>query len=79
MESNARSPIFSEFGELLAGVVTVRGWSLAMCLVSTTELPMTAFSAEKRFLDNLHAKIDTTSKMGYAFALFFASVHMKSA
>ncbi|KAJ7121096.1 multidrug resistance-associated ABC transporter [Mycena epipterygia] len=50
MESNTRSPIFSEFGELLTGIVTVR-----------------AFSAEKRFLDNLYPKIDETSKIGYAF------------
>ncbi|KAJ6572523.1 hypothetical protein DFH09DRAFT_1079729 [Mycena vulgaris] len=28
---------------------------------------ISAFSAEKRFLDNLHAKIDETSKIGYAF------------
>ena len=46
MESNSRSPIFSDFGELLEGIVTVR-----------------AFSAEKRFLDNLHLKIDTTTKV----------------
>ena len=46
MESNTRSPIFSDFGELLEGIVTVR-----------------AFSAEKRFLDNLHIKIDTTTKV----------------
>ena len=45
MESNSRSPIFSEFGELLEGIVTVR-----------------AFSAEHRFLDGLHAKIDVTTK-----------------
>ncbi|KAF8887923.1 multidrug resistance-associated ABC transporter [Gymnopilus junonius] len=50
MESNSRSPIFSDFGELLEGIVTVR-----------------AFSAEKRFLDNLHMKIDTTTKMWYTF------------
>jgi hypothetical protein len=25
MESNSRSPIFSDFGELLEGIVTVRG------------------------------------------------------
>lgn len=47
MESNSRSPIFSEFGELLEGIVTVR-----------------AFSAEHRFLDGLHAKIDVTTKAG---------------
>lgn len=41
MESSKRSPIFSDFGELLEGIVTVR-----------------AFSAEKRFLDNLHRKIE---------------------
>jgi ABC-type multidrug transport system fused ATPase/permease subunit len=46
MESNTRSPIFSDFGELLEGIVTVR-----------------AFSAERRFLNNLHAKIDLTTKV----------------
>ncbi|KAG0701637.1 hypothetical protein DFH29DRAFT_925615 [Suillus ampliporus] len=50
MESNSRSPIFSEFGELLEGIVTVR-----------------AFSAEQRFLDDLHGKIDVTTKMWYNF------------
>ncbi|KAJ7145739.1 multidrug resistance-associated ABC transporter [Mycena epipterygia] len=50
MESNSRSPIFSDFGELLTGIVTVR-----------------AFSAEKRFMDNLHSRIDDTTKMWYAF------------
>lgn len=47
MESNSRSPIFSEFGELLEGIVTVR-----------------AFSAERSFLDDLHGKIDVTTKVG---------------
>jgi len=47
MESNTRSPIFSGFGELLEGIVTVR-----------------AFSAELRFLNDLHAKIDLTTKVG---------------
>jgi len=46
MESNTRSPIFSDFGELLEGIVTVR-----------------AFSAENRFLDNLHTKVDTTTEV----------------
>ena len=46
MESNTRSPIFSDFGELLEGIVTVR-----------------AFSAERRFLNNLHVKIDNTTKV----------------
>ncbi|KAG2143718.1 hypothetical protein DEU56DRAFT_792331 [Suillus clintonianus] len=50
MESNSRSPIFSGFGELLEGIVTVR-----------------AFSAEQRFLDDLHSKIDVTTKMWYNF------------
>ncbi|TFK37596.1 multidrug resistance-associated ABC transporter [Crucibulum laeve] len=50
MESNTRSPIFSDFSELLEGIVTVR-----------------AFSAERRFLDGLHAKIDLTTKMWYTF------------
>lgn len=46
MESNSRSPIFSGFGELLEGIVTVR-----------------AFSAERRFLNDLHTKIDVTTKV----------------
>jgi ABC-type multidrug transport system fused ATPase/permease subunit len=50
MESNTRSPIFSGFGELLEGIVTVR-----------------AFSAEQRFLDNLHTKVDLTTQMWYTF------------
>ncbi|KAL1733355.1 hypothetical protein EV714DRAFT_246810 [Schizophyllum commune] len=50
LESNTRSPIFSDFAELLDGIVTVR-----------------AFAAEKRFMDNLHKKIDTTTKCYYVF------------
>nr|GAT50560.1 ABC bile acid [Mycena chlorophos] len=50
MESNSRSPIYSDFGELLEGIVTVR-----------------AFSAESRFLDNLHKRINTATKMWYTF------------
>jgi len=50
MESNSRSPIFSGFGELLEGIVTVR-----------------AFSAEQRFLDALHTKVDLTTQMWYSF------------
>ncbi|KAJ7091060.1 multidrug resistance-associated ABC transporter [Mycena epipterygia] len=50
MESNSRSPIYSDFGELLEGIVTVR-----------------AFSAENRFLDNLHTRINTATKMWYVF------------
>ncbi|KAJ7123089.1 multidrug resistance-associated ABC transporter [Mycena epipterygia] len=50
MQSNSRSPIFSDFGEMLAGIVTVR-----------------AFSAEKKFMDNLYSKIDTTMKMEYFY------------
>ena len=53
MESNTRSPIFSDFGELLEGIVTVR-----------------AFSAERRFLNNLFVKIDTTTKVGFHSILF---------
>jgi len=45
MESNSRSPIFSGFGELPEGIVTVR-----------------AFSAENRFLDGLHLKVDRTTR-----------------
>jgi len=48
MESNSRSPIFSGFGELLEGIVTVR-----------------AFSAEQRFLDSLHAKVDLTTQVSH--------------
>ena len=54
MESNTRSPIFSDFGEILEGIVTVR-----------------AFSAEKRFLNNVFVKIDTTTKVGFFFADIF--------
>ncbi|PFH45643.1 hypothetical protein AMATHDRAFT_44023 [Amanita thiersii Skay4041] len=50
MESNTKSPIFSAFGEILEGIVTVR-----------------AFSAERRFLDDFHHKIDITTKMWYNF------------
>ncbi|KAJ7727894.1 hypothetical protein B0H16DRAFT_1677216 [Mycena metata] len=50
MESNSRSPIFSDFGELLQGIVTVR-----------------AFCQERRFLDNLHTRINLTTKMWYTF------------
>ena len=50
MESTTRSPIFSGFGETLAGIVTVR-----------------AFSAERRFSDNLHKQIDLTTTMYYSF------------
>ncbi|KAF8890823.1 multidrug resistance-associated ABC transporter [Gymnopilus junonius] len=50
MESTTRSPIYSHFGELLEGIVTIR-----------------AFSAERRFLDGLHSKIDITTKMWYMF------------
>ncbi|KAI0048024.1 multidrug resistance-associated ABC transporter [Auriscalpium vulgare] len=46
MEANSRSPVFSGFGEVLEGIVTVR-----------------AFSAEQRFLDGLHTRIDLTSQM----------------
>ncbi|KAJ7508849.1 hypothetical protein B0H11DRAFT_1962913 [Mycena galericulata] len=50
MESNSRSPIYSDFGELLQGIVTVR-----------------AFSAENRFLDTLHGRINTATKLWYVF------------
>ena len=46
MEANSRSPIFSGFGEMLDGLVTVR-----------------AFSAERRFLNDLHVKLDFTTKV----------------
>ncbi|KAJ7591990.1 P-loop containing nucleoside triphosphate hydrolase protein [Mycena floridula] len=50
MESNTRSPIFSDFGEVLQGIVTLR-----------------AFSAEKRFMDGFHKKVDMTNKMWYMY------------
>lgn len=50
MESTSRSFIFSDFGEMLEGLVTVR-----------------AFSAENRFLNDLHRKVDVTTKVGYSF------------
>lgn len=57
MESNTRSPIFSDFGELLEGIVTVR-----------------AFSAETRFLDNLHGKIDVTTQVSLTSTDFSGSL-----
>ena len=58
MESNTRSPIFSDFGEVLEGIVTVR-----------------AFSAEKRFLDNVFVKIDTTTKVEFFYSMTFTSTY----
>ena len=56
MESNTRSPIFSDFGEMLEGIVTVR-----------------AFSAEKRFLNNVFVKIDVTNKVGFFYSMLFSN------
>jgi hypothetical protein len=56
MESNSRSPIFSGFGELLEGIVTVR-----------------AFSAEQRFLDSLHTKVDLTTQVSIIFPFLVCS------
>ena len=56
MESNSRSPIFSGFGELLEGIVTVR-----------------SFSAEQRFLDSLHAKVDLTTQVSITFLFLVCS------
>ncbi|KAJ7197871.1 hypothetical protein C8J57DRAFT_1262609 [Mycena rebaudengoi] len=52
MESTTHSPIYSEFGELLEGIFR-------------TISP--AFCAEKRFLDNLHKRIDLATTMWYTF------------
>uniref|UniRef100_D8Q0Y8 Multidrug resistance-associated ABC transporter n=1 Tax=Schizophyllum commune (strain H4-8 / FGSC 9210) TaxID=578458 RepID=D8Q0Y8_SCHCM len=52
LEANTRSPIFSDFAEVLEGIVTVR-----------------AFSAEKRFMNNMHNMIDATSKCYYVYWL----------
>ena len=54
MESNSRSPIYSGFGEMLDGLVTVR-----------------AFSAERRFLNDLHVKLDFTTKVCSLARLIF--------
>lgn len=59
MESNTRSPIFSGFGELLEGIVTVR-----------------AFSAEQKFLDGLHQKIDQTTKVGVSLFILLPSTRL---
>lgn len=50
MEATTRSPIYSHFGEMLEGIVTVR-----------------AFCTERRFLDSLHTKIDTTTKVMFSY------------
>ncbi|KAJ7590252.1 multidrug resistance-associated ABC transporter [Mycena floridula] len=52
MDSNTRSPIFSDFQEMLEGIVTVR-----------------AFSAENRFLQAIHQKIDAHTKVWYTLWL----------
>ncbi|KAF8133513.1 P-loop containing nucleoside triphosphate hydrolase protein, partial [Mycena galopus ATCC 62051] len=52
MESNSRSPIYSDFGELLEGIVTVRGMYVSLMV---------------RFLDNLHTRVSTATKMWYVF------------
>jgi ABC-type multidrug transport system fused ATPase/permease subunit len=64
MMANSRSPIYSDFGELLEGIVTVR-----------------AFSAERRFLDNLYVRLDVFTKVSlfdiseaiYMFMSYFCS------
>jgi ABC-type multidrug transport system fused ATPase/permease subunit len=53
MESNTKSPIYSDFGEILEGIVTVR-----------------AFSAERKFLDNLLFKIDITTKVRFLLYIY---------
>ncbi|KDQ16441.1 hypothetical protein BOTBODRAFT_186495 [Botryobasidium botryosum FD-172 SS1] len=60
MESNTHSPIFSAFGELLNGIVTIR-----------------AFSAERVFFDEMHSKIDLTTKMWYSLWMLnrYLSLH----
>ena len=66
MESNSRSPIFSGFGELLEGIVTVRAPLFEEGgdgFVDSSLEQVRAFSAERRFLDDLHLKIDITTKV----------------
>ncbi|KAJ7695669.1 hypothetical protein B0H17DRAFT_1158809 [Mycena rosella] len=50
MDSNSRSPIFSDFAALLEGIVTVR-----------------AFAAERRFMNKLHERLDSSTQVWYAF------------
>jgi ABC-type multidrug transport system fused ATPase/permease subunit len=56
MESNSRSPIFSDFGEMLTGIVTVRGQYSQFLHRHIETFYFTAFSAEKRFMESLHAR-----------------------
>lgn len=46
MEAASKSPIFSEFQEVLDGIVTIR-----------------AFSVERDVLENMHKRVDDTTKV----------------
>ncbi|KAJ6610659.1 hypothetical protein B0H10DRAFT_1953686 [Mycena sp. CBHHK59/15] len=74
MESNSRSPIYSDFGELLEGIVTVRGMYSRHIYPPIFLNTVTAFSAENRFLDNLHKRINTATKMWMTTAGFSSTL-----
>jgi hypothetical protein len=68
MESNSRSPIFSDFTAMLEGIVTVRG--VCNLLVVDSKLLIedhAAFSAEKRLMKKLHERLDASTQLWYAF------------
>lgn len=58
MESTNRSPIFSDFAELLDGVYTLFYLDISVFDIQTGIVTVRAFSAESNFLNNLFDKID---------------------
>jgi ABC-type multidrug transport system fused ATPase/permease subunit len=67
MESNSRSPIFSGFGELLEGIVTVRAFSAEKQFLDAlhTKVDMTTQVSMQIALDGSY--ILTRSQMWYSF------------
>lgn len=67
MESNSRSPIFSGFGELLEGIVTVRAFSAEKQFLDSlhTKVDLTTQVSMQIALDSSY--ILTRSQMWYSF------------
>lgn len=67
MESNSRSPIFSGFGELLEGIVTVRAFSAEKQFLDSlhTKVDLTTQVSMQIVLDSSY--ILTRSQMWYSF------------
>lgn len=75
LESNARSPIFSKFGETLQGIVTVRafGGECVACPLSRAETtPCTharSRTRRRRFLKGLWDSVDRMQAVAYSSAM----------